>query len=310
MSLFDIFDTNAQQNAANAQIAGINAGYGQLSQLYGQGQNALTTNFTAGLAPFLQNYSGSQAGTTQLGNVLGLNGPNGSQTALQTLQNTPGYQFQQQQGNNAINAAAAANGTLNSGNQALALSQFNQGLAGTTYNNYVSQLQPYLGYSTNSAGGVGNLYSGLGTALNNSFMGQGNAAYGAQTSIGNANANADLAALNASANIWNAGMNLGSGLLGFVSDRRAKEDIKKIGELHDGQAVYRYRYKGDPRHQIGLLAQEVEKRTPEAVHQNGTLKTVDYRKATDRAAALRKFSPSSVPSRRNGYAEGLERFAA
>lgn len=61
----------------------------------------------------------------KLGNVLGLNGPAGNQSALAALKSTPGYQFQLQQGNNAINAAAAAGGTLNSGNQQLALANYN-----------------------------------------------------------------------------------------------------------------------------------------------------------------------------------------
>ncbi|HEX9328536.1 MAG TPA: tail fiber domain-containing protein, partial [Reyranella sp.] len=70
------------------------------------------------------------------------------------------------------------------------------------------------------------------------------------------------------------------GMLGF-SDRRLKEDITPVGALNDGQTVYSYRYKGDPRTQIGLLAQEVERVHPEAVarHPSG-YRMVDYRRAT------------------------------
>jgi hypothetical protein len=312
MGIFDIFNTSDQQAAAAAQTAGINAGYSQLSNLYGQGQQALQTNYASGLQPFQQNYTQSNQGTTALGNALGLNGPAGNQQASQQLQSTPGFQFQTQQGNNAINAAAAANGTLNSGNQALALSQFNQGLAGTTYNNYVSQLQPYLGASQSAASGIGSLYGNLGNQLNASYMGQGNAAYGAQTSIGNANANADLAGLNASGNIINAGMNGAEALLGFMSDKRAKEDVKRVGKLDDGQPVYRFRYKGDPRHQIGLVAQEVEKTNPKAVFDiSADRKGVDYKRATDYAARLADFR--GAPAKKSGtrdYAAPLLKKAA
>ena len=83
----------------------------------------------------------------------------------------------------------------------------------------------------------------------------------------------------------------GSGLLGglgslLLSDERAKEDIHKVGKLADGQNVYSYRYKADGSGttHIGLMAQEVEKRTPDAVHEIDGVKLVDYEAATRNAA--------------------------
>jgi hypothetical protein len=66
----------------------------------------------------------------------------------------------------------------------------------------------------------------------------------------------------------------------FFSDERLKHDIKQIGKTNDGQPIYSFKYKGDNRTQIGLLAQEVEKKHPEAVGLSGGYKTVDYAKAT------------------------------
>jgi hypothetical protein len=75
---------------------------------------------------------------------------------------------------------------------------------------------------------------------------------------------------------------LGLGLAGAsISDRRAKEGIHKIGETNDGQPIYRYRYKGSPQWQIGLISQEVEKTHPEAVHKIGGFGAVDYKAATE-----------------------------
>jgi GH24 family phage-related lysozyme (muramidase) len=73
---------------------------------------------------------------------------------------------------------------------------------------------------------------------------------------------------------------------GFFSDERLKEDIKRVGETDDGLPIYSYRYKGDKKTQIGLIAQDVEKQKPEAVGlapaADGHLyKTVDYKKATE-----------------------------
>lgn len=328
MGIFDIFGTGDQKQAAQDQIAGINQGLAGLTSNINQGNNALTTNFSAGLQPFMQNYGQAQGGVNQLTNLLGITGspsgtvgsgaggaptgvPGGATGAgpgasvpgsiQATLENTPGYQFQKQQGDDAINAAEAASGKNFSGNQLLDLSKFNQGLANTTYQQSVQNLMPFLQSSNTNAAGIGGLYSGLGTNLNANFNTLGNANYGADTSIGNANANADLAGLNASGNILGALGGIGKAALGsggisslaaflpMLSDERAKEDIEPVGELHDGQTVYSYRYKGDPRPQIGLMAQEVEERYPEAVTEIGGLKHVNYAHATRFAADLGRY---------------------
>ena len=68
----------------------------------------------------------------------------------------------------------------------------------------------------------------------------------------------------------------------FWSDRRLKEGIKRIGKTDDGMPIYKYRYKGDQSGQthIGFMADEVEKRHPEAVGLAAGYKTVDYDRAT------------------------------
>ncbi|MGL4651486.1 MAG: tail fiber domain-containing protein, partial [Caldilineaceae bacterium] len=72
---------------------------------------------------------------------------------------------------------------------------------------------------------------------------------------------------------------LGS-LFSFLSDARAKEDITPVGQLDNGLPVYSYRYKGDHRTQIGLLAQEVAQVKPHAVApMGGGLLGVNYAEA-------------------------------
>lgn len=69
------------------------------------------------------------------------------------------------------------------------------------------------------------------------------------------------------------------------------DEPQVIGETKDGQKIYRYRLI-DPDTgelgpaQIGLMADEVEERTPEAVGDYKGYRTVDYAKATDDAARL------------------------
>jgi hypothetical protein len=80
-----------------------------------------------------------------------------------------------------------------------------------------------------------------------------------------------------------------------ASDKRMKENIKAIGKLFDGQIVHSFNYKGDPRTQIGLIAQEVEDHQPHAVGLAGGMKTVDYRKATSGAARRGHFAEGGMP---------------
>ena len=75
------------------------------------------------------------------------------------------------------------------------------------------------------------------------------------------------------------------GLMGFggklisLSDRRAKKDIKKVGEVR-GLGLYDFKYKGSDKPQRGLMAQDVEKKVPDAVMTGRDgFKRVDYGKA-------------------------------
>jgi hypothetical protein len=87
---------------------------------------------------------------------------------------------------------------------------------------------------------------------------------------------------------------------GFFSDERLKEDIHVVGKTFDGQPIYKYRYKGDPKHQIGLLAQDVEKHHPHAVGLAAGYKTVDYDKATKTAEHKGHFASGGLAAESMG----------
>jgi hypothetical protein len=65
----------------------------------------------------------------------------------------------------------------------------------------------------------------------------------------------------------------------LFSDRRLKTDIKRVGELDNGLAVFKYRYKAGGPMQIGVMGQDVQKKNPDAVRNIGGLLAVDYGKA-------------------------------
>lgn len=61
-----------------------------------------------------------------------------------------------------------------------------------------------------------------------------------------------------------------------LSDRRVKEDIKRVGKTDDGLPIYTFRYKGKPTVHMGVMAQDVEKKNPDAVKEINGIKAVNY----------------------------------
>jgi hypothetical protein len=62
----------------------------------------------------------------------------------------------------------------------------------------------------------------------------------------------------------------------MMSDKRLKTDIEKVGKTNAGLPIYTYKYKGDNKTQMGVMAQDVEKKTPKAVKEVGGFKAVNY----------------------------------
>ena len=100
------------------------------------------------------------------------------------MQDNPAFQFQLQQGDQNVLRNAAQTGTLASGNTLNALQTQGQGLANSTYQQYVNNLQPYLGASQNAASGIGSTLTGLGSNLAGLYSGQGSALAGLATGAG------------------------------------------------------------------------------------------------------------------------------
>ncbi len=84
-----------------------------------------------------------------------------------------------------------------------------------------------------------------------------------------------------------AGMGEGLGaLFAMFSDPKLKTDKHPVGKLNDGTPIWVFKYKGDPTPRIGLMADDVQKRHPEAVHSRGGFKTVDYAAATKQSQSM------------------------
>lgn len=118
----------------------------------------------------------------------------------------------------------------------------------------------------------------VGTPQFQSFQGSGNIAPTDITGATNSGYNDALNKTNANnqqnAKNWGTAATIASA---FISDRRAKEDIRMVGTTDSGLGVYIYRYKGEDKFQMGVMADEVEKIFPEAVvEREDGLKMVKY----------------------------------
>ena len=83
------------------------------------------------------------------------------------------------------------------------------------------------------------------------------------------------------------------GSMFMMSDKRLKKNVKPVGKTFDGQTIYSYDF-GDGKTQIGLIAQEVDKKHPDAVGKKGKYLGVDYSKATEDSADKGHFSKGGL----------------
>lgn len=131
------------------------------------GQN-VTTGGQNAINQLGQNYVAPLQQTAGMfGNALGLNGAAGTAAAQAAFQTGPGYEFQLEQGLDAINRTANAAGMGASGNMLREAQTFGQGLAAQEYNNWLKNLQTREGLYAPLAGRQADVMSELGRNLGN-----------------------------------------------------------------------------------------------------------------------------------------------
>lgn len=164
-----LIGSSASKNAAAQQTALGQQALGQQQSMFNTAQNALNPYITSGqsVLPTLQ----------------ALLTPG---TSASTLSQMPGFQFQSQYGTKAATNALSARTGASAGPLATAISQYNNGLAGTTWGNTVNALQ---GFANTGAGAAGSL---AGNAI-----ASGNSQANTLTGIGNAQAAGTLGSANA-----------------------------------------------------------------------------------------------------------------
>lgn len=199
----DIIGGIIGSDAAGTAADQLSAGYKQGATDVTNTQNANLTRIQQVLQPYLDTGTGALA-SLNAGEAPG--GQFSSKFSLNDLVQDPGYQFDLQQGNQAVQRSAAAAGTLNSGGTLKAISQYTTGLASNEINN------AYQRYNTDQTNQFNRLYNlaGLGSgavnqydaAATNTANTVSNAQYGSD--IGSASAQA--AGTVGSANAWNGAL--------------------------------------------------------------------------------------------------------
>jgi hypothetical protein len=170
------------------------------------GREAITGAYGEAQRPLQQVFDQSTQGSQAYADASGANGPEGlarARAAFMSGQTGQNLQSQVGFGVDALTRAGAAKG-IATGNTLRDAEDYGQKIYGQGYGGYLAGLQPYLGQSTQAAGGLGELNARRGNALGGSFMGQGTAANAAATGIGDAEAAGKMADYNASGNLWNA----------------------------------------------------------------------------------------------------------
>jgi len=222
----------------------------------GSKQKQQSTSSSQNLAyqPISQAYSPlmsyATSGADSLKRLLG-----GDTSEFDTYRAGTGYDFEKDRGESGIMTMLGSKGMRNSGAALKSLVSFNDGLQRSSINSYVEKL---LGLT------------GVGFNAGNQLTGAGNTSRSQSTG---------------SESSWDMpgmGKFIGSVIAG--SDRRLKEDIKKIGQLDNGLNVYTYKYLGGKTTYVGVMADEVEETMPEALGPtiNG-FATVDYGKVREAA---------------------------
>ena len=202
----------------------------------------------------------------------------------------PGYQFQQAEGQKAIERQLAAQGKTYSPEAAKALMEYNQGVAaqsyGDAYNRYnadqsniYNRLAGIAGIGQNQTGQMAGLGQQYGTSVSNNL-----------TNLATAQSQAAQAEAQSRGSMFGTLLGLGGSILAapttgggslagqLFSDRRLKEAIKEVGEVN-GVKTYEFSYKGDPdKRYRGVMAQDIVDTHPDAIAwENGFMK-VDYSK--------------------------------
>jgi hypothetical protein len=224
-------------NALTALSSNANNATSAVTDYSSQGQNYLSdmyNNTSSLLSPYI---TAGNAALNQYAGLLGLSG----YTAVdptETLRSTPGYKWTMNQGLSAIGSAGASTGQYGSGAMAKGLLNYSQGLADTTYQNYLNNVgnlayrgqnaatslgsfgtstaQSQASLSGNTGNALASIYSGLGNATSNAYTTTGTSIANLYSDIGTSQSEGILGSALSNANSSNSSISTLLGSLGLL----------------------------------------------------------------------------------------------
>jgi hypothetical protein len=167
--------------AASAQQSGAQAGTDATLAMYNQSRADLEPYRTTGTSALMQlaDYLG-------IARPANFGGSTGSMTTPKGFEETPGYQYRFNEGQKAVNTAAASQGLFNSGARAKALQDRGQAMASEEFHNYLSRLAGVAGVGQGATTQTANTATSTGNTLAQLAGNQANAR--ASGYVGGANA--------------------------------------------------------------------------------------------------------------------------
>lgn len=151
----------------------MNAAKGATDSAYERARGVLTGNDY-----YKTWFNNGENAANMYSNALGLNGAGGNTAARGAFQANPGYQWQMDQGLQALNRTAASRGNLAGGRQSIALQDYAMGTANKEWQNWLNALNGVSQQGMAAAAGktgqqnqLANLDYGYGKDLTNIYMG-------------------------------------------------------------------------------------------------------------------------------------------
>lgn len=271
------FQNQAQQQAFQQRLTGGQAGNEALMAQFGLGSQARQQQLAAQQAAFGM---GSQSREQQLAAQQAAFGFGSQGRAQQLAAQNAAYQQALQGSQFGLNQQQQGFAQQQAANQ----SNFSQQLQGAQFQNQMRQNQiaeamQQRGFSLNE---INALMSGQQVGMptfqgyNQAAQGQGVDYSGAANSQFSAGMQKQQMANDATASLMSGIGGMASTAAMFMSDRRVKKDIRRIGKHARGFGVYRYRYVGESGERIGVIAQEVKRYAPELVASVSGVLRVNY----------------------------------
>lgn len=277
---------DAAGDAADAQLAGTQSGIAEQRRQFDVSQGLAQPAIEAG-----------DVSREALLATLGLGTPEAQLQSFEQFRETPGFQFAQDQGEQAILRNQAAIGGLGGGRVRQELQKQGIGFGSQQFGNFQNRLAALAGSGQTGAQNLAQL--GQTTSGNISNLMQAGGQAQASGILGAQQANAGLASqligvgggALAGSGALGAGMAAGFGgsagagaLLGLLSDIRVKTNIENAGRLPNGINLYTWDWTeegaeiaGD-QPGYGVIAQEVKETIPDAVFELDGYLRVNYDK--------------------------------